>query len=317
LSAITTALGTDVDQDRIKQVKKEFLSGTAVVESQELPIPEMSLIEAGIELQKELGHGNQSSVFAASKVIGRGFSCVKRFEKANSTPINLAFLRDEYKVMEKVGSHPRIAEAFQIFQDSSFFYIELALYRGGDFTSLRHNAVESGACCNEAWWKNIFRQTLQGLSHLHSHGFMHCDIKEPNLMLKTQNYDEPEVVLIDFGVAQAEGVQRIAIFGTPGYIAPEVWDTKVWTPKGDVFSFGVVMLQMMSDRVPREHGPRCGVFTENTKSYNDIKVATRTRVPDMSSMVACGTHLRRLTEKLLTKDSAQRPNASEALSFLE
>jgi len=136
-------------------------------------------------------------------------------------------------------------------------------------------------------------------------------------MLKTEDYREPEVVLNDFGIVQAADAKRTAIFGTPGYIAPEVWNTKVCTPQSDAFSFGVVILQILTDRVPDRHRPRCGIFTENTKTFSDIKVATQTREAQISLPVEYGARLQELTSKLLVKGSAQRPTVSEALSFLE
>jgi serine/threonine protein kinase len=314
---MTTAFGTDVLQrlPKSSRLSKEDISE---VVSHDVSIPEMTLAEAGLKVQQELGHGNQSSVHLASKLIDGGFSCIKRFDKATFTPSSLEFLKEEYRVTKEVGSHSCITEAFQIFQDASFFYIELALYYGGDFTNLNQNAVRSGACCDEQWWINVFQQAMRGLAHLHGHSFMHCDVKEPNLMLKTNNYHEPEVVLIDFGIVQAAGVKRTAIFGTPGYIPPEVWDTKIWTPQGDAFSLGVVILQIMTDKVPDNHRPRCGVFIEKTETLKDIKVATQKRKPPVSSMLACGAlWLQELTTKLLIKDVAQRPSVLEALAILE
>jgi len=287
----------------------------------EASIPEMTLLQAGLELRQELGHGNQSSVHLAFAKTKGVLSCIKRFRKSASTPSSLEFMRDEYRVMQEVGMHPSIAQALRIFQDTTSFYIELPLYTGGDFRTLKRNALESGACSNDRWWDGIVGQILQGLSHLHGYGFVHCDVKESNLMLKTDNYHEPEAVLIDFGVVQALDAKRTAVFGTPGYIAPEVWDTKLWTPRADAFSLGVVILQIMLDRVPDSHRPRCGIFTENTQTFKDIKAATQTREPDLSGIRASfGKRLRQLTElteKLLVKDPSKRPSAIEASAILE
>jgi serine/threonine protein kinase len=277
----------------------------------------MTLIEAGLVLGKELGIGSQSAVHAAWKIRDGSFRCIKRFDKATTTQSSLQFLKEEYRVMEEVGSHPCITQAQRIFQDDSFFYIELPLYEGGDFSKLKQNAARSGVRCDRRWWTNIFQQALQGLVHLHSHEIVHCDVKEHNLMVKTDNYHVPEVVLIDFGIVQAGHAKRTAIYGTPGYIPPEVWDTRTWTPAGDAFSLGVVILQMVIGKVPDRSVPSYGVFTENAKNYADVKVATQTRNPDLSSMKVCGTRVRILTEQLLIKDPAVRVRVSEALAFLE
>jgi serine/threonine protein kinase len=313
---ITTLVGTEDIESELKMVdqrKKEFSD----VALHDASIPEMTLLEVGLVLRNRLGIGSQSEVFSAWKITDGSFTSIKRLNKATTTESSLQFLKEEYRVMKEVGSHPCITEAFQIFQDDSFVYIQLPIYHGGDFSKLKQNAIRAGVSCGRVWWTRIFQQALRGLAHLHSHEFVHCDVKEPNLMVKTDNYLEPEVVLIDFGIVQASGAKRTAIYGTPGYIPPEVWDTKTWTPQGDAFSLGVVILQMVIGKVPDISVPSHGVFTENAKNYADVKVATQTRKPDLSSMGLCGTRLRVLTEQLLMKDPLERVRVSEALAFLE
>jgi serine/threonine protein kinase len=120
-----------------------------------------------------------------------------------------------------------------------------------------------------------------------------------------------EVVIIDFGVAQRVGVERrAAIYGTPGYIAPEVWDTKVWCPEGDMFSFGVVVVQVLLGK----ENAKFGVFTENTKTFKEVKEATQKRLPPLELMPAEFPSLQWLAKHLLAKDSKDRPTASSLLS---
>jgi len=153
----------------------------------------------------------------------------------------------------------------------------------------------------------------EALAFLHGHGIVHCDVKEPNLMIKTGNYHKPEVVLIDFGVAQkAASADRTVIYGTPGYIAPEVWDVKTWCPKGDMFSLGVVFLQLLIDRVPSSSS-RCGVFVENTTNFREVRTATQTREIPFDSMPCSHTHLREFVEQMLERDPSVRPSAADLL----
>merc|ERR1719446_278614 len=79
---------------------------------------------------------------------------------------------------------------------------------------------------------------------------MHCDIKEENIMIKTDDYKMPQLVIIDFGLAQHDADEKRQICGTPGYIPPETWQMQKWYPTGDVFSMGVAMLQLVIDQIP-------------------------------------------------------------------
>jgi serine/threonine protein kinase len=218
---------------------------------------------------------------------------------------------EEYELLQTIKTHPRIGRAFALFQDVSFFHIEMEFYAGGDFTKTRQCAIRDGVALTEVWWAKLMKQCLEGLSHIHSSGIMHCDVKEPNLMLKTTNYHDPCVVLIDFGVAQTKRSKHSKIYGTPGYIPPEVWSTKTWDARGDVFSLGVVMLQMMTDRVPSVENPYRAIFIEDTTSFRDIAVATRTRDPPINLIPAC--HLKEMVTAMLCKDVDARPSAQALL----
>jgi serine/threonine protein kinase len=298
-------------------LKKPILTlqvGSLTDEAYEADIVESTLLGAGLHIQEELGRGNQSSVHLAKHLRKGTYRCVKRFDKKTITASAYDFMKAEYGTLQRVGGHPHVAEAFSMFQDAEFFYIELAYYKGGDFTMAKHNAHVAGVSLDADWWSGVFTQCFEALAHLHGHGVTHCDVKEPNLMFKTDKFDEPSVVLIDFGVAQSAQDERIVIYGTPGYIAPEVWATKNWQPESDMFSLGVVILQILADRVPDEKDPRRGIFVEGTASLREIKVATQTREPPFAAMPRCHGQLELLARVLLAKDPAQRPTAAQALS---
>jgi serine/threonine protein kinase len=280
-------------------------------------IPGKTLRAAGLEIIRELGHGNQSTVHMVLNRSKKKISCVKRFYKGKQSPGDFAFMKEEYEVMKQCSGHPGIAEVFDIFQDISCFYIEMQMYQGGDFTTLRDHAVEKQVSLTEPWWGKIFKQCIDALAHLHAHGVVHCDVKEPNLMVKSLNFSEPQIALVDFGVAQRFGENRSVIYGTPGYIPPEVWNVKTWCAKGDMFSLGVVIFQMTTDRNStngHKQDNKCRIFVENTSSLREIKVATQTREPPFFLMPACHDHLTALARKLLRKDPQHRPSAAQVLA---
>merc|ERR1712048_666704 len=185
-------------------------------------------------------------------------------------------LKKEFEIMSKFRND-RIARTFEIFQDTSFYYLVNEPYHGGDLSKARMNASKYGVPITQDWWRKIFRQCVEGLQHLHERGLIHCDIKEPNLMLKTDNFQDPDVVIIDFGVAQEFVSDRQRLCGTPGYIPPETLQTTKWYPKGDCFSLGVTMLQLVLDQIPESgKGPdgapimlKMGIFSQGARSIDE------------------------------------------------
>eukprot|EP00899_Mesostigma_viride_P028315 jgi/Mesvir1/8669/Mv02609-RA.1 len=91
----------------------------------------------------------------------------------------------------------------------------------------------------------------RGMDYLHRNNIIHRDLKTANLLL-----DENEVVKVaDFGVARVMNMtagHMTAETGTYRWMAPEVIEHKHYDHKADVFSYGIVLWEMVSGRIPHE-----------------------------------------------------------------
>jgi len=225
-------------------------------------------------------------------------------------------LLDEFACLRLTAS-PNVLQIYEIFQDSRHYFLVNEPYYGGDMQSLRRRAKRDGVNMDEAWWKNIFRQALEALDHLHGHAMIHCDVKEPNFMLKTKDYHRPCVVLIDFGIARSFADPSSEIRGTPGYIPPESFDTGKWYPQGDMFCLGVCMVQMMADKLApvgnRTPFSKGGIFLEGAPQIPDIQRATKTRQPPFHLMRPQVPGLIKLVQAMLEKKLLKRPRAGQVL----
>merc|ERR1711879_349456 len=106
-------------------------------------------------------------------------------------------------------------------------------YMGGDFSTLRLGCGAQNVSMGENWWRDLARQCFLALEYMHGKALMHCDVKEPNIMLQTNDLHHPHIVLIDLGLATAViGAGKGFPVGTPGYIPPETWDKNKWYPRG-------------------------------------------------------------------------------------
>jgi len=202
-------------------------------ESRIRSIPFKSLSQAGYQMIKEIGRGSQGVVSLANDASMRKV-CIKAFTKGRMSAPMVFDLQQEFEVMQVLACD-RIARMNEIFQDASFYYMVGEVYTGGDFTTLRQRAAGCGVQMTDTWWRSIFRQCIEALAFMHEQAMIHCDIKEPNIMVKTENFHEPHVVVIDFGVARAMATAMSELKGTPGYIPPETMDMGKWFPRGDIF----------------------------------------------------------------------------------
>lgn len=97
----------------------------------------------------------------------------------------------------------------------------------------------------------IGEDVASALDYLHQHGIIHRDLKPGNLI----RTPEGRVVLIDFGLsrfldegATVTGTGRI--IGSPHYLPPEQWRGKKPDERADVYQFGILMLELMTGKVP-------------------------------------------------------------------
>jgi serine/threonine protein kinase/Tfp pilus assembly protein PilF len=101
----------------------------------------------------------------------------------------------------------------------------------------------------------IIRQVGAGLSAAHEAGILHRDIKAANIILEGSG-EKVYACVTDFGLARAALGETTAltlqgIAGTPGYMAPELFYGGTPSPASDVFSFGVVVYQVLTGHLPR------------------------------------------------------------------
>lgn len=124
--------------------------------------------------------------------------------------------------------------------------------------------------------REISYEILSGLAAAHHAGIVHRDLKPANVMLTHRG-----AIVMDFGVAgfdapspgqrpnpaEARSLVRTeagTIFGSPAYMAPELWEGSPATVQSDLYSFGVMLYQMLSGRLPIE-APNAKAFLVKLK----------------------------------------------------
>src|SRR5262249_41510386 len=94
----------------------------------------------------------------------------------------------------------------------------------------------------------LSRQICKGLDYAHSNGIIHRDIKPANIMITPDG----TVKIMDFGIAKAGGGMTSTgqVLGTPNYMSPEQVKGKALDGRSDLFSFGVVLYEMVTGEKP-------------------------------------------------------------------
>lgn len=132
---------------------------------------------------------------------------------------------------------PHIVQVIDVFypKEEDKIYIVLELCDAGSL----NKAIKQGGKAPEMVISVVMRQVFTALSFLFDHGIQHRDIKPSNVLLTNQGL----VKLSDFGSSK-EDTNAETFCGTTRYMSPERLNGHEYTPKADVWSAGMVMLEM-------------------------------------------------------------------------
>ncbi|WP_031497834.1 serine/threonine-protein kinase [Bryobacter aggregatus] len=207
-----------------------------------------------------LGRGGMGEVYAAEDHELQERVALKLLHPELASQADfIARFRREIRLARRISS-PNVAKVFDLVQEPDHhlgtlhFYV-LELLEG---ETLGARLRRDGALLtSEA--VEIARQMAAGLAAVHASGVIHRDFKPANVILT-----KGRVVVTDFGLAapivretgQASLRTASLLLGTPGYVAPEQWAGKPATIATDVYSFGIVLHEMITGRHPNAEGAK-------------------------------------------------------------
>lgn len=156
--------------------------------------------------------------------------------------------RREARVISSLN-HPNICTLFDVGSQEGTDYLVMEFVKG---ETLRQRLAMGPLPLAFAMEHAL--QILDALAFAHQAGFVHRDLKPENIMLTTQG-----VKVLDFGLAtrmesgpQTESSSTSSegslIFGSPGYCAPEQLERRSVDARTDIFSFGLVLYEMVTGR---------------------------------------------------------------------
>ena len=145
-------------------------------------------------------------------------------------------------------------------------------------------------------------QAARGVAYLHSHNIIHRDLKPGNLLV-TSNYD---VKVADFGLSRftpESVVSRASQVGTVGYMAPEILKSERYSTKCDVWSFGVVLYEILTGHSPYAHHENPVQCILAVACHDE-----RPRLPEAMREDEAGMRLGRLCDACMQPDPSMRPS---------
>jgi len=153
----------------------------------------------------------------------------------------------EYGMLQGLN-HPNIVQFLGICDHSSGIYLITEYVEHGDLFDLLIFSPGSVS------WKvkvKIAFQVASAMFYLHSKNIIHRDLKSQNILIG----DNHKVKICDLGLATiTENKKRMTVCGTNEWMAPEIALEESYDEKVDVFSFGIVITEMITEQPPQRRG---------------------------------------------------------------
>ncbi|PWK54358.1 serine/threonine-protein kinase [Pleionea mediterranea] len=260
---------------------------------------------AEFSIIKKIGEGGMGKVFLANDTVLNRKVALKTLSEEKLSPKMTQRIIEEAR-LASVLNHDNIATVYSASNSGSIPYIAMEWVEG---ESLENGIFQEKFTYQQSL--SIAAQIAKALKHAHAHGIIHRDIKPANIMVCRNT---GKVKVLDFGIAERFQADHISapieletsvssrqtslgvLEGTIAYMSPEQTQQKTLSLASDVFSFGIVLHELMTGDNPFE--------AETVKStLNNIQQKNNFD----PSLKGLSGELKKLIIDCLSKTSEQRP----------
>ena len=190
-------------------------------------------------------------------------------------------------------NHPNVVHVYTAGDQAGTVYFAMELVSGQHLEELlnQHGPLTSREAAA------FIRQTILGLQHAHEHGLIHGDVKPANFLVKPNE----QVKVTDFGLVRRVKASPTtadeSLFGTPGYLSPEVITGQTPDHRSDIYSLGATLFHMLAGQPP---------FVGNTPEQT-LRLHVQAAVPDLRQInPQIPAALVQIVLRMLAKDPAAR-----------
>lgn len=252
------------------------------------------------ELIETVGSGTYGDVYKAKDVQSGRVAAVKIIKLEPGD--NFSIIQQEILMMKNCH-HPNIVAFYGSYLRRDKLWICMEYCGGGSLQDIYHVTGP----LSEPQISLVCRETLKGLSYLHSLNMMHRDIKGANILL-TSNGD---VKLADFGVSAqitATMRKRKSFIGSPYWMAPEVAAVERkggYNQQCDIWSVGITAIELYELQPP--------MFDMHPMKALNVMSRSNFKPPTLKDKNRCSEEYKNFVKSALIRSPKRRPSADRLL----
>lgn len=251
------------------------------------------IINRRYRIDREIGAGGMATVYLGHDLLLDRTIAVKRLHTAfaSDTAFRVRFEREAQAAASL--AHPHIVDIFDVGEYEDQPYIVMEYLSGQSLKSI----IEQEGPFHPDEVAALIEQVATALDHAHDRGIVHRDVKPQNILVDADGIAK----IVDFGIAK--GLEDGSLtglgssLGTAGYIAPEQALGQPATPTSDVYSLGVVALEMLTKCLPFQADNAVAVALQHIQSEPPVPSKLIGTVP---------RELDRIILKAMAKEPSQR-----------
>jgi len=187
------------------------------------------------EVIKELGKGSFGTVYSVIDGVSGEERALKAFSLRWVRPHLIERFRREFSLVARMP-YRRIVQVYDFGEEGKQYYFTMELIKG---TTLEDKKLSTDKIFD------VLCDIAEGLAFIHNRGILHLDLKPANIFLTDEG-----AKIGDFGLSRAAGESEELTSGTVAYIAPEILQGHQPDMRADLYSLGVIALELFSGNNP-------------------------------------------------------------------
>jgi len=262
------------------------------------------------KIKEFIASGGMSNVYLATNLNNEKEVAIKILKKSytNDNEYIEKYFNREINITKSLN-HPNIIRLLDYGKHADNYYLVYEFVLGttlSKYISINKPTVSR--------METISESILNALLYAHSKGIIHRDVKPQNILISRAG----EIKITDFGISKAIASSTITntglFLGSPGYISPEQADPDILKGqeidyRSDIYSFGVLLFEMLTGRLPFISDTPWGIVNKHLKEEPPDVRQLDNKIPNYLSFVVM---------KCLQKDRNKRfNNANEIIQVLK